>query len=94
MRTHQAEHLRCLLITLGNSSDEGRENRAAQEPPGDILCLTEGFSRPGSNLPLRHRAGALEGGGDVNTELLCGMTKKHITISWLRTLYSKLGINM
>lgn len=76
MHTHTKQST-CVafLITLGNSSDVGRQNRAAHGPPGDILCLTEGFSRLGSKLPVRHRAGAPEKDvRDVNTKLACGMS--------------------
>lgn len=58
-------------------------NRAVLAAPGDILCLTEGFSRLGSKLPVRHRAGAPEGPvRDVNTSLARGVTQKHaVTLS-------------
>lgn len=62
------------LIALGKSSDVGRQT-AVHGTPGDILCLIEGFSRLGSKLPVRHRAGAPEEDvRDVNTKLACGMT--------------------
>lgn len=46
----------------------GRENAALSKPPGDIVCLTEGFSRPGSSqlLKTQRRTAGGESGEDVN----------------------------
>lgn len=47
----------------------GREKGALSKPPRDTLCLSEGFSRPGSSLLLKtqRRTAGGEGGEAVNT---------------------------
>lgn len=82
----EPEHLCGLLIVLGNSKQWGEgKTGALPKPPGDTVCLAEGFSRPGSSLPLKTqsraggwRRGCQQRGGPVETVrktqqvLLCG----------------------
>lgn len=70
-------------------------NRAVLAAPGDILCLTEGFSRLGSKLPVRHRAGAPEQAvRDVNTRSACGVTKNALCLSERAVVRWLLYINL